>query len=188
MSKLSISLAAISGNGYTIDEVVPVEELCPENAKGLDTASVSVRGTLRKIGDEYVFRAQLACEYRRVCDRCLEPAVVPFDTNVAWSYRLAETPEAIAAEDAALAGGEQGTAFAFCGNEIDLGVQVWEELVLAAPAKCLCREDCAGLCSHCGANLNDGACTCRADGHMDNKGLAGLADLLPDLEAKPPEE
>ncbi len=27
----------------------------------------------------------------------------------------------------------------------------------------LCRPDCAGLCPHCGTNLNDGACDCEED-------------------------
>jgi uncharacterized protein len=26
--------------------------------------------------------------------------------------------------------------------------------------KPLCREDCRGLCSECGTNLNSGACAC----------------------------
>ena len=188
MSKLSIPLAAISGGGYAIDEVVAVEELRPDEVKGLDTASVSVRGTLRETGGEYVFRGRLTCEFGRECDRCLVPAVVGFDADVVWSYRSAPTDEGAAAHEDGEAGGTESATFAYSGSEIDLGSQVWEELVLAAPAKCLCREDCAGLCPQCGANLNDGACTCRADGNIDNKGLAGLADLLPDLKAKPPEE
>jgi len=28
--------------------------------------------------------------------------------------------------------------------------------------KPLCREDCAGLCSRCGYNLNQGPCNCLA--------------------------
>ena len=37
-----------------------------------------------------------------------------------------------------------------------------EELALAAQADLLlCREDCAGLCPKCGADLNAGPCPCR---------------------------
>lgn len=28
------------------------------------------------------------------------------------------------------------------------------------PQKLLCKEDCQGLCEHCGVNLNDSACRC----------------------------
>jgi uncharacterized protein len=32
---------------------------------------------------------------------------------------------------------------------------VRDALALSLPATLLCREDCAGLCATCGANLND---------------------------------
>jgi len=37
---------------------------------------------------------------------------------------------------------------------------VREEVALTAPAWMLCREDCAGLCPKCGADLNEGPCQC----------------------------
>ena len=33
-------------------------------------------------------------------------------------------------------------------------------ITLENPLKPLCREDCAGLCSHCGTNLNEQGCNC----------------------------
>lgn len=35
------------------------------------------------------------------------------------------------------------------------------ELILSYPQKILCRQNCRGLCSHCGADLNEGACMCK---------------------------
>ncbi len=32
--------------------------------------------------------------------------------------------------------------------------------IVALPMKPLCKEDCAGICSSCGMNLNDGLCQC----------------------------
>jgi uncharacterized protein len=43
---------------------------------------------------------------------------------------------------------------------VDLSPAVREELALAAPAYPVCREDCAGLCPTCGADLNQGPCQC----------------------------
>jgi uncharacterized protein len=37
-----------------------------------------------------------------------------------------------------------------------------EQVLLSLPAKTLCREDCKGLCPHCGRNLNSETCTCVA--------------------------
>ena len=35
-----------------------------------------------------------------------------------------------------------------------------EQVLLALPLKVTCREDCKGLCVHCGQNLNEGQCSC----------------------------
>lgn len=45
--------------------------------------------------------------------------------------------------------------------ELDVGLMLWEEFLLAMPFKPLCQEDCRGLCPHCGANLNLGPCGCQ---------------------------
>jgi uncharacterized protein len=38
---------------------------------------------------------------------------------------------------------------------VDLGAWARDALVLAVPAQIVCREECLGLCSVCGANLNE---------------------------------
>ena len=44
----------------------------------------------------------------------------------------------------------------YLDNEGRLELSGWarDALVLALPARLLCRDDCRGLCSVCGANLN----------------------------------
>ena len=45
---------------------------------------------------------------------------------------------------------------------VDVTPLVREELALGVPSHLLlCRDDCAGLCPHCGADLNAGPCACR---------------------------
>ena len=43
---------------------------------------------------------------------------------------------------------------------LDLDELVGEDIFLAMPSRYLCREDCKGLCSICGADLNLGDCGC----------------------------
>ena len=50
-----------------------------------------------------------------------------------------------------------------------------EQVLLALPLKVICREDCKGLCPHCGANLNDGQCSCADD--VDDPRWTALKDL-----------
>ena len=43
---------------------------------------------------------------------------------------------------------------------LDLTEVVREYLLLSTPMKPLCRDDCAGMCMACGANLNEASCDC----------------------------
>jgi uncharacterized protein len=43
---------------------------------------------------------------------------------------------------------------------IDLSDDVREMVLLSVPLKLICREECRGLCSRCGADLNAGECGC----------------------------
>ncbi len=52
---------------------------------------------------------------------------------------------------------------AFLGNEIDLGDEIRDELLLAMPINPLCQEGCRGLCEVCGGNRNLSACDCKVD-------------------------
>jgi uncharacterized protein len=44
---------------------------------------------------------------------------------------------------------------------IDIDPLLAEQLLLQIPMKILCREDCKGLCPHCGVNMNADDCQCR---------------------------
>lgn len=55
---------------------------------------------------------------------------------------------------------------------------VIEQLHLGIPMKPLCREDCKGLCSRCGADLNEGPCSCAPLGDARLAKLAALRGKL----------
>jgi len=65
-------------------------------------------------------------------------------------------------------------------TEIDLEPMVRDAVTLALPLNPLCREDCAGLCSTCGTDLNEGACDCKDDARDPR--WAALSDLRERLE------
>lgn len=46
---------------------------------------------------------------------------------------------------------------------LDMAPLIEAALMVDAPDMPLCREDCAGLCPQCGANLNEGPCDCGED-------------------------
>lgn len=46
-------------------------------------------------------------------------------------------------------------------HEVDLSEAVRQQIVLSLPMVTLCKEDCSGLCSQCGHDLNLGPCDCK---------------------------
>ncbi len=83
------------------------------------------------------------------CGRCLTPAFVQLDVPIEELFVYPPRPEAEfnLADDGIL----------------DLAPLLREEIILDTPIGILCRPDCAGLCPHCGQNLNEGVCDCERD-------------------------
>ena len=75
------------------------------------------------------------------CMRCLGPAAPAFDVDV----REVNQP----------GGGEElQSPYLDEHDVLDLAAWARDSYVLALPQQLLCREDCAGLCPECGADLN----------------------------------
>ena len=46
-------------------------------------------------------------------------------------------------------------------DKLDLDELVMSDLQLQLPSKMLCKDDCKGLCSICGTDLNESQCDCK---------------------------
>jgi DUF177 domain-containing protein len=79
------------------------------------------------------------------CFRCLEPASVSARVNATEYQEKGADP----LDD------ELGCEY-LAGDQLDVERWARDALVLALPAKILCRADCAGLCPRCGARLKPG--------------------------------
>lgn len=51
-------------------------------------------------------------------------------------------------------------AFPIVGDQIDFTEVLRDAVQLELPIAALCRDDCPGICATCGADLNDGPCSC----------------------------
>jgi uncharacterized protein len=124
--------------------------------EGLDLAldgPVSVQGRLQASGDDdFFWHATVTGKIRGVCRRCLKDLVSPVRADI--EVLFSADPDAV--DDPSV------YALAEPLTHVDVRDAVREELVLAVPAYALCREDCAGLCRKCGADLNAGPCGCTA--------------------------
>ncbi|PZN12964.1 MAG: DUF177 domain-containing protein [Bacillota bacterium] len=135
---------------------------------------VRLRFRLTHTGERQLWlEARLTARARLTCDRCLEP----FDTVLTAEYEELYRPRP---EDAGPGDEPEDTGEArviyYDEDVIDLREGIRQNLLLAMPLKQLCRDDCRGLCPHCGQNLNEHACDCEED--AGDPRLAALAEWL----------
>jgi DUF177 domain-containing protein len=110
-----------------------------------------------RAGTELFFQGRLHASTQEVCARCTEEFTEPSDRD----FRFVLTPRAIGLSDDDLRA-EDLEFSVYEGDEIDLSPLLREQFLLSLPTRPLCREECRGLCPHCGANLNHTACGCSA--------------------------
>jgi uncharacterized protein len=88
----------------------------------------------------YSLRLRFRTALEGPCMRCLEGA----GHEVSVDAREVDQP----------GGGEELSSPYFDEDELDVRSWARDALALALPTQIVCREDCAGLCSVCGENLN----------------------------------
>ena len=118
---------------------------------------VSVTGRISPMSEGYLFEAKLSALQTLRCTRCLEDFEQPMATEVRLMIEICEPHEMPA--EVELVADDLGV-LKLVEPEIETEPLWREQLHLALPMKPLCRDDCAGLCSSCGADLNEGACGC----------------------------
>jgi uncharacterized protein len=105
-----------------------------------------------KASDELIVAVDWQTVIARSCDRCAEPLQTPLCDSVTIVFT--HNPKEHAEDD------EDVLLISESTREVDLADPVRQSLILALPAKQLCKEDCRGLCVRCGANLNFEICNC----------------------------
>ena len=131
-----------------------------EEDPGLEFSQAAIHGTvnLTKLDHEILVRGRLAGELGLACGRCLEPFSEPVETD--FALLLVPEPQGEVSEDEELSAQQLDLDF-YSGEIVDLEAIIREQIILLAPLKPLCQEDCQGLCPRCGANLNLETCSCK---------------------------
>ena len=62
------------------------------------------------------------------------------------------------------------------GMDLDVDQLVYFEVLMNWPLKVLCKEDCKGICSQCGKNLNEGLCDCVEE--PKDPRMAAISDIF----------
>ena len=119
----------------------------------------------RMLGGGYALRLSFETALSGACMRCLKPA----GPRVAVSAREVDRP----------GHGEELESPYVNDETLDLAAWARDAFVLTAPLKVLCREDCAGLCPVCAADLNDAPA-----GHHHERGADPRWAKLRELKLK----
>lgn len=125
-------------------------------------------------GDRLLVEVELSGEAVLQCSRCLTEYTDPIDLSYEEEFMEGEPGDEVDEESEDL--NARALSF-YTGDEIDLSDSLQESILLALPMKPLCDEDCKGLCTTCGANLNEGLCHCGETHDVDPR-LSALKELL----------
>lgn len=110
------------------------------------------------------------------CSRCLQPFSQELTTHFELAF-VRELPQVTDedGDEVELSPEDLGMVLVE-HDQIELGDPLAEQLILALPVKALCLEDCRGLCSQCGQDLNLKSCGCKPAAEVLGK-FAALKDF-----------
>ena len=99
---------------------------------------------------------EIYAELSSECARCLKPVNLEISEKLMYLYqsRGAESLDENEFDD------YMPVELEYFSRVLDVMPQIQESIYTLLPTKILCREDCAGLCPNCGADLNEGPCSC----------------------------
>jgi len=148
-------------DGLDIHQVFPEHEPRLRGKDGLilGTCSIDARGS--RSADQLRLTGRVVATLQVDCARCLKPVPVNVDERFDLLY-IPSVNRLEPDEETELAKDDLSIAF-YRDDCLDLDDIVREQIELAIPMARLCTDQCRGLCSTCGANLNESDCSCRAD-------------------------
>lgn len=155
MEKLVFKIDEISEEGLEL-ELLPdpslygISDVAVVNPPGLS-------GWIRIARDrsDLMVKGEVCAVIEIPCNRCLGPVVTSVGGE--FFFRMVQRKGVPEKEEIELDEGELDVEF-LEGDEVDIRRIIAEQIYLNVPMRVTCQSDCRGLCSTCGANLNNGDC------------------------------
>jgi len=135
-----------------------------------EVADVQVAASVHRLRDLITVRGQIRARLVRPCDRCLGEAQMALESGLHAVIRRRSVTLPPEEGDE----GEYLLTITEEDGEVDLTDQIRDRLVVEVPMAVHCSEECKGLCPRCGADLNQGPCTCPPE---ENVRWAGLGSI-----------
>lgn len=138
METLKIKIKNIQSSGLKESLQVAARDLGLEDAGDIHfNHPVRVDFNLEKVSDMVLANVKVVAKFSTICGRCLEEVQEELKENLDLNFSINPRDEFI-----------------------DLTEDIRQEMVMDVPVRVLCKQDCKGLCVHCGVNLNTEQCQC----------------------------
>lgn len=121
---------------------------------------ISFSGELKNNNGEILAQGDIEFDYKVRCHRCGEEVTFSEKIPVNEIFSTQSSDE----------------KYLLIGETLDLENMIIDNIRLSLPIKFLCKEDCKGICTKCGTNLNNGQCNCKEE-KVDSR-FEVLATLL----------
>jgi uncharacterized protein len=159
-----IKPGSLEANSFELEGRITPEELNLQSEDCSCTKPLELYWQIEKEPNSLFVGGRLKGEINIVCGRCLQTYTLPVDIEVGFIFASEDASFSTAMPlDMEIELDEKDLMIKPLTKEIDLLELVRESLILEVPMQPLCREDCAGLCSKCGVNLNERKCDCEQD-------------------------
>ncbi|HWE54743.1 MAG TPA: DUF177 domain-containing protein [Acidimicrobiales bacterium] len=130
-----------------------VGELQVADSRVAGEAEVEADVVLDSVDGGIEVAAVITAPWTGECRRCLRVIAGTLEAEVRELYRPRPPGEPVDQDE---------DTYPLTGELLDLQPLIRDAILLELPLNPLCREDCAGLCPTCGADLADGPCDCAA--------------------------
>ena len=134
-NKLKIKIDLINEYGYEVEKKLSAKLLGDCNVKFNDP--IYVKLCAKKVGDDVVVSGEFSVTAVMSCARCLCELEHEIKKDNFFIYFKKPHTE-----------------------NINLTENLREDIIVSLPIRVLCKNDCKGLCSKCGTDLNKETCEC----------------------------
>ena len=135
------------GMEKSFDLLQTVEDIKEKNIHFLKP--VHIQGKIRNEEGTLYLEGDAEIQIQRICDRCLSVYPQKLNLHIEEEFHIAQ---------------KKNDDFDFLktynGNRLGLDQTIQDAVLLNIQINSICREDCKGICPHCGKDLNQGPCSC----------------------------
>ncbi len=160
--KISLYNVSKKASNLSFAENITITELDLLNLVGIVGVNFAkVSGVIEYMNSQFFLTMKADVNLELVCDRCLSKYDVDKTYNISGLVTENEDSiEGILVEN----------------GKLDIEKVLIDEIMMSMSMKSLCSDECLGLCTICGINLNKDECECEND-EIDPR-LSGLLDFI----------